>query len=180
MALQVTDSLLARCRLGEIAAQRELFDATAGDVHRIMSRLAFRRDEVDDLVQEAYLALWRSLASYRGESKFSSFVYGICLNVVRKHRRSWARFTRLRRSVQDEPSPATSTPLDHVADGDRSRAVTRALARLSFKARSVLVLFEMEGLSGQEIASQLQIPEKTVWTRLHHARNAFRRYYKLE
>ena len=58
--------------------------------------------------------------------------------------------------------------------------VHQVLQQLPFKLRTVLVLYEMEGFTGKEIARQLDIPEATVWTRLHHARRAFKRSYKWE
>ncbi|HOX45163.1 MAG TPA: sigma-70 family RNA polymerase sigma factor [Myxococcota bacterium] len=183
--LQVPEDCLARCRAGDKDAFQEFHRRTATHVHRILHRLAGgSAAELDDAVQEAYLALWRALPGFRGQAALSSFVYGVCLRVAQHRGRSWFRRLRLGEAAAREPRE------EHGAGPERAleraaldQAVQRTLAGLSFRLRSVLVLFEMEELSGKEIAAQLGIPEKTVWTRLHHARKEFRRsfpWYEIE
>jgi len=174
----VPGELIQLCRQGDRDAQRELFDRTAGDVQRILVRLSGPVADLDDLVQDAYLALWRALPNYRAEAAFSSFLFGVCLRVAKKRARGWARWFRLKERAAREPAPPAVEPQRPVEQAERTAAVQRALDRLSFKLRTVLVLYEMEDLSGKEIAERLQIPEKTVWTRLHTARKAFRRFYR--
>lgn len=174
----VPGELILSSRQGDRDAQAELFERTVEDVHRILFRLVGPVADLDDLVQDTYLALWRALPGFRGEGAFSSFLFGICLRVAKKRARSWARFARLRQRAAREHVPTSVDPAKPVEQAERCAAVQRALDRLSFKQRSVLVLYEMEELSGKEIAERLGIPEKTVWTRLHAARKAFRRFYR--
>lgn len=173
----VPGELIQLCRQGDRDAQRELFERTAKDVQRILVRLSGPVGDLDDLVQDAYLALWRALPNYRAEAAFSSFLFGVCLRVAKKRARAWARWLKLRERAAREPAPPAAAP-QPVEQAERAAAVERALGRLSFKQRTVLVLYEMEELSGKEIAERLGIPEKTVWTRLHAARKAFRRFYR--
>jgi RNA polymerase sigma-70 factor, ECF subfamily len=177
--LLVTEDCLARCRAGDRDAFQEFHRRTAADVHRILHRLVGGAGaELDDAVQEAFLALWRALPGFRGQSALSSFVYGVCLRVARHRSRSWFRRVRLGEAAAREPRPALGIgPELALERAALEAAVQRTLAGLSFKLRSVLVLYEMEELSGKEIAAQLGIPEKTVWTRLHHARKEFRRSF---
>lgn len=174
----VPGELIQLCRQGDRDAQRELFERTAQDVQRILFRLTGPVADLDDLVQDCYLALWQALPKYRGEAAFSSFLFGVCLRVAKKRARGWARWLRLRERAAREPAPPPAEPQQPVEQAERAAAVERALDRLSFKQRTVLVLYEMEDLSGKEIAERLGIPEKTVWTRLHAARKAFRRVYR--
>jgi len=174
--LDMSGGLIARCQKGDSDAFRELFEQTCGDVQRILFRLAGGRD-LEDLVQQAYLALFGAIRRFEGRSSFSTFVYGICLRVARKRARGIKRFLRLRESYRLEPRQPLGTPDEQAERAARSVQVQRGLERLSWKLRTVLVLFEMEDLSGAQIAAQLGIPEATVWTRLHHARQAFRRSY---
>ncbi len=176
--LAVPGELIQRCREGDADAHRELFERTVDDVHRILYRLAGPAEDLADLVQEVYLALWRVLPGFREESAFSTFLFGICLKVAKKRGRTWLRWRRLREAATREPVEPSERPDERVARAQQAAAVRRALGRLSFKLRTVLVLYEMEGLSGREIAKKLGIPEKTVWTRLHSARKAFRRTYR--
>ncbi|MBN2497750.1 MAG: RNA polymerase sigma factor [Deltaproteobacteria bacterium] len=174
---QVPAELIERCKQGDADAFQELFEFTAEDVHRILYRLAGAQPDLEDLVQEVYLGLWRSLRRFRGSAAFSTYLYSVCIRTARKRHRGWFRFARLREAVQREPVEHDPGPEREAARSQQAEAVWRTLDGLSFKLRSVLVLYEMEGLSGKEIAAQLDIPEKTVWTRLHHARKAFQRSY---
>jgi RNA polymerase sigma-70 factor (ECF subfamily) len=172
--------LIQSCKKGDQHAYHQLFKQTVDDVHRILYRLAGPQKDMEDLVQRVYLAVFGSIASFRGESAFSTWLFGICLKVVRKQSRTLFRRLRLQGKVDREPRPASETPENGAARAQRARRVHQVLQQLPFKLRTVLVLYEMEGFTGKEIARQLDIPEATVWTRLHHARRAFKRSYKWE
>ncbi len=176
--LAVPAECLARCQAGDTDAFQELYRLTVADVERILHRLVGAAADLDDLVQEAYLALWRALPGFRGQAPLSSFVYGVCLRVAQHRGRAWFRRLRLREAWAREPREAAQPgPERGLSQAALERAVQGTLARMSFKLRAVLVLHEMEELSGKEIAAQLGIPEKTVWTRLHNARKEFRRSF---
>ncbi len=178
--LVVSGELIRQCQDGDLHARSEVFYATIDHVQRILFRLVGTIPDQEDLIQEVYLALWRAIPSFRRESSFSSFIFGICIRVAKRHARSATRWSRLVDRAKSNPSP-TESEMDSVEERivreQRALAVQKALSRVSFKHRTVLVLYEMEGYSGQEIAEQLGISEKTVWSRLHYARRAFRRFY---
>lgn len=179
---QVPAALVTRCKRGDRSAFEELYNRTVDDVHRILHRLAGPEREMEDLVQQVYLQLFRSIHKFAGRSSFSSYLFGFCLRVAKKHARGAGRFGRLRRAVAAEAAApggrSPALPDEQVARARMAREVHRALADMSFKLRTVLVLYEMEGLSGKQIAERLGIAEPTVWTRLHHARKAFRRTFR--
>jgi RNA polymerase sigma-70 factor (ECF subfamily) len=172
--------LIRSCQEGDQGAYHQLFKQTVDDVHRMLYRLAGPQKDMEDLVQQVYLAVFGSIKSFRGDSAFSTWLFGICLRVAKKNSRSLFRRFRLKAKVSKEPQPALETPENGAARAQRAEKVHRVLQQLPFKLRTVLVLYEMEGFSGKEIARQLKIPEATVWTRLHHARRAFKRSYKWE
>jgi RNA polymerase sigma-70 factor (ECF subfamily) len=172
--------LIRSCKKGDQSAYHELFKETVDDVHRILYRLAGPQKDMEDLVQKVYLAVFGSIGSFRGESAFSTWLFSICLRVAKKQSRTLFRRFRLQSKVKQEPRPSSETPENGAARAQRAEKVHRVLLQLPFKLRTVLVLYEMEGFSGKEIARQLDIPEATVWTRLHHARRAFKRSYKWE
>ena len=173
---QIDGPLLERCRRGDERAQRDLFRLTLDDVRRIIFRLAGPQRELEDLIQQVYLALFGAIRRFRGESAFNTFLYAVCLRVTRRQARSSFRWWRLKRRAADA-APVAETPADKPAEERRARAVRRTLDRLAAKHREILVLYEMEELSGREISAALGIPEGTVWTRLHHARRAFRKIW---
>jgi RNA polymerase sigma-70 factor (ECF subfamily) len=176
----VSAKLIERCKQGDHNAYHQLFTGTVDDVHRILYRLAGPQRDMEDLVQQVYLAVFGSISSFRGESAFSTWLFGVCLRVAREHSRTLFRRFRLQSTAGQQPGPASETPENGAARAQRARKVHETLRQLPFKLRTVLVLYEMEGFSGKEIARQLDIPEATVWTRLHHARRAFKRSYKWE
>ena len=121
---------------------------------------------------ETYFRAWRRLGQFRGESRFSTWLYRVTVNVVLMQRRS----ARSRPVFQDTPDgEVLSTddrelPDDQVARGRRVSAFYRLLDRLSDKKRAVFVLHELEGLSPSEVAKVVSAPVLTVRTRLFYAR----------
>ena len=176
----VDERLIQRCRQGEQDARRELFQHTSDDVRRILFRLAGPVADFEDLVQQVYLAVFASIDGFRGESSFSTWLFSVCLHVVRKRSRSRGRWLRLRaRLAANPPAPAADARAE-VDQAERARRVWHTLDSLSVRQREVLVMYEMEGMTGPQIAEILGIPQATVWTRLHHARRAFRRRFRWE
>ena len=177
---KVPDELIERCRRGDKDAIQELFKKTSKEVVRILYRLVGPCRDMEDLVQQVYLALLGALGRFEGRSSFSTYLFAICLKVAKKRNRSLGRRLRLHTAAEREPKQPVSQPDEDVERIRKAEVVHHALGRISFKHRTVLVLFEMEGLSGSEVAERLGIPEATVWTRLHRARNEFRRSFLWE
>jgi RNA polymerase sigma-70 factor (ECF subfamily) len=147
-----------------------VYDAEFDFVYRVVSRLAGSSD-IDDLVQEVFLVVHRRLPEFRGEARLSTWLFRIAYRVVGAHIRRERARRRVRQFLGFErPHPAPEPSAEQAR-------VRTALAELSYERRSVLVLFEVEGLTAREIASSFGIPEGTVYRRLHEARAAFRRAY---
>jgi RNA polymerase sigma factor (sigma-70 family) len=127
--------------------------------------------ELEDLVQEVFIQVLRSLASFRDEARFSTWLYRVALNVVLMHRRASGRRPRL---VEEEHAPPAvdAAPSAHEVLETRRRveAFYALLGRLSDKKRTVYVLHELEGLSPARIGEIVQAPVLTVRTRLFYAR----------
>lgn len=169
------EALAGRAAAGDDRAATELVRRLAPSASRIVHGLGATPAAREDLVQEALVALIRALPRFEGRSGVESYLYGICVRLVRHQRRGTARFLRaLERLVATPSDPVEAAP-DPAETDERARAVARLLDRLPQKRREVLVLYEMEGKSAAEIAGILEIPEATVYTRLYHARRAFRR-----
>jgi RNA polymerase sigma-70 factor, ECF subfamily len=127
--------------------------------------------EIEDLVQEVFVQVMRSLGAFQGNAQFSTWLYRVTVNVVLMHRRSSSRRPRL---VQEELAPPLSdpdpSPEDQVSSRLRMAAFYRALDLLSEKKRVVFVLHELEGLAPAQIAKIVGAPVLTVRTRLFYAR----------
>jgi RNA polymerase sigma-70 factor (ECF subfamily) len=171
------DDVVARCQAGDRAAFRELFVQHRADVVRLVHRLMDpRHGDVDDLVQEVFFQVHRSIRSFRGRSRFSTWLYRLAVNVVLMHRRAARSRPQLISAVNDEsvsdPAPA---PDEIVARRARVEAFERLIDQLSEKKRTVYILHELEGLSPADVSQIVGAPILTVRTRLFYARRELER-----
>ena len=159
--------LVQACGMGDMSAWRTLYDRYAPLVHRFTAALGVPLDEREDAAQDIFIAVYRSLRHFRGEAQLSTWIYRIAArHAIRMGRRRRAR-ELMRLTLLKEKPPVTTDPSErstHLAILDRM------LDKLPPKKRTVLVLFEIEGLSAKEISEVVGCPENTVWSRLHHAR----------
>ena len=150
-----------------------VYRAHAADVARWAARLAGPAEDVDDLVHEVFLVVQGRLGGWRGEAKLSTWLYRITVNVVRHQRRK----NRLRRWLglvpPEEPVATGPAPDEHAAARQALATVYRALEALSERERRVMILHELEGLTGPEIAALEGVTPSAVWVRLHRARKRF-------
>ena len=155
----------------------EIYRSHARTVARWVSHLGGPNADVDDLVHEIFLVADRRLPAFRGDAKLTTWLYRITERVVRGRRRN----DRIRRWLgrerrADLERALSSTHLSPIEALERRRAVEsvyRILDRLPDRYREVLVLFELEGASGEEIAALTGRKLATVWVHLHRARVRF-------
>ncbi len=162
--------LLDGCVAGSAAAWRGLHQRYHRTALSVLRRLGVPAAHLEDACQEVFVDVFRYLPRFRREADFRTWLYRICLSrarVARRRARVWSLFSRL--SPQVGPD-LVEQPFD---EGQASRQLARALERLSEAERVVFVLFELEGLSGQEIAEVIERPAATVFRRLHDARKRF-------
>ena len=157
---------------GEEAAFNELFLRHRGDVTRLVFRVLGPSADVEDVVQDVFVHVYRSLPRFRGESKFSTWLYRLTLNVARMQ----IRRGKSRPRFADVPVPEApkgvrvDSPEDLTERERRVRALHRLVERLSEKKRVVLVLHDLQGVSPKEIGEIVGAPVMTVRTRLFYAR----------
>jgi RNA polymerase sigma-70 factor, ECF subfamily len=173
------------CNVECVKAQgRRLFPELAGPLtfatvyhayfRRVVSWMRAMRvpgTDMEDAAQEVFLIVQRKLPGFDGDN-LAGWLYRIADLTARNYRRlAWFRhvFTR-KRSYEADLWPMAGTPALTLEQKEDQRALAHMLARMSPKRRETLILFEVEGYSGQEIAALQGVPIKTVWTRLHHAR----------
>ncbi len=166
------DELVRRARSGDRGAFAELYRMHREAVARLVFRMLGRASDVEDVVQEVFLQVHRSLGDFRGQSKFSTWIHRITVNVVLMIRRS----ERSRPIFADEPlapdqeSDGGLLPDEEATLRRRVLAFKRLLDRLSEKKRTVYVLHDIEGMAPAEIATIVDAPVLTVRTRLFYAR----------
>lgn len=162
--------------LSAAPALETLFRAHAVDVARLVQRLlgpGAGRADVEDLTQQIFLAAHRALPKFRGDSKPSTWLWGIATRTVFREIRSRSRHRKMVAALEGmlATAPQQSSPHDQKLEQRQELArVWRCLMEINPKKRMVFVLHELESMSGREIAEYLEIKEATVHTRLYHAR----------
>ena len=160
-----------RAREGDARAFQELFRGHRRDVARLVGRLLGPRPEVEDVVQEVFIQVFRSLPNFRGESRFTTWLHRVTVNVTLMHLRAARSRPRLGNELLDEPTaPEGESPVDHAARNQRLRALYKILDTLSEKKRAVFILHDLDGVPAAQIAAMVDSPVLTVRTRLFYAR----------
>jgi RNA polymerase sigma-70 factor (ECF subfamily) len=168
--------LVAAARAGDRAAFDELVRLTHRDVYRLALRLTANEEDARDVVQETYLRAYRGLRRFRGEARFSTWLYRITANCAATHT---ARAARHRHAELDEQTPIWD---DRPAVDPERRAellslrseLDAALADLPPRLRAVIVLRDIYDLPHEAIAAELGISESAAKVRLHRARARLR------
>jgi RNA polymerase sigma-70 factor, ECF subfamily len=168
LALPSDQVLVRAAQAGSVDAFAELVRRHEAAVFRTALRMLGSRADAEDVAQESFVQAWRSLARFRGESAFSTWIYRIATN------RSLNAIAARRPTVDIDAVElaAPQTPAERTEQRDRLRATVAAILELEPEARALIVLRELEGLSYAEIATILGIDEKKVKGRLHRARAA--------
>ena len=163
--------LVARCRAGEPAAFRQLFREHRVAVTRLVHRMTGGSPDLEDLVQEVFVQVHKSLGGFRREAQVGTWIYRIAVNVVLMHRRAQrSRLTSLPVPLEAVSVNEAEQPDEQLARRRRVAALYRLLDRMSEKKRTVYVLHELEGMTPSEISKVVGAPVLTVRTRLFYAR----------
>ena len=172
-------ALVARVQAGEMTAFDTLTRKYRERIFSVVYNITANREDAADLTQDAFVRAFSSISSFKGKSSFFTWLYRIAVNASLTH----LKRTRMRRffsfeNIDEEMAPAEIVDaLAHKFGGDRSAQLSElqeklneALQKLSPKHRTVVVLFEIEGLDHQQIAQILHTSEGTVRSRLHYAK----------
>ncbi|MFA6110915.1 MAG: sigma-70 family RNA polymerase sigma factor [Candidatus Latescibacterota bacterium] len=162
--------LVARCQRGDHLAFGELVRREQQRVCQLAYRILGNSSELDDVVQEVFMAVYRRLSTFRGEAHFSTWVTRIAVNVCRRTLRR-RRFSRLLFGPDLEREDAgRPLPLTVLEREEEARALTGAVADLPEKLRLVVILRYYEELPCEEVAAALGCNVGTVRSRLFNAR----------
>ena len=176
------EELVALSIGGDVESFNQLVVRWERPIYALAYRVIGREEEARDVVQETFLRAFRGIGNFRGQAKFSSWVYRIALNLCR----DWIR--RERRTpilpapegvdvieLAAEQGPAESIE-DLVARNDMSQVVADLMTRLPEEQRTAIILKEYHGMTFQEIADLQGVPLSTVKTRLYQGLSVLRRH----
>ena len=175
------EELVARSMGGDLDSFNQLVLRWERPIYSLAYRVIGREEDARDVAQETFLRAFRALGGFKGQAKFSSWLYRITLNLCR----DWIRRER-RAPVAQAPEgidlielAAEAEPVetieDLVARRQLGRAVAKAMAMLPEDQRTAIVLKEYHGLTFQEIADLLDCPLSTVKTRLYQGLTVLRK-----
>lgn len=175
-------ALIERCAAGDQSACAELVSSHQRMVFGLALHLLGDRDEALDVSQEVFLRVFRTIASFRGQSALRTWIYRIVINQARNRQRWWRRRHRTEQVSLDEHIEQHGDPAEREGVGpDRvlhrkelAERLWAALDALPFDERTAIVLREVDGLSYDEIAFSLDVTLGTVKARLTRARQALR------
>ena len=175
-------SLVPRARQGDDAAFEALVKHHQSRIYNHVARMVQDPSEAEDLAQETFVRVYQALPHFRGEASFQTWLYRIASNLAidasrRRKRRQWQTVS-LDEPLDEEDSPllrdvadgGCRTPGESVESSALHDQVWSAIAELSEKLRPVVVLYDLQGLSYEEIAGVLGCPLGTVKSRLFNAR----------
>jgi RNA polymerase sigma-70 factor (ECF subfamily) len=176
------EDLVARSRGGDVDSFNQLILRWERPIYALAYRVIGREEDARDVCQETFLRAFRALPGFKGQAKFSSWLYRIALNLCR----DWVRRQR-RTPIVDVPDgvdpfelAADRQPVETIEDlvsrREMSAAVEEAMALLPEEQRTAIVLKEYHGMTFQEIAELQGCPLSTVKTRLYQGLTVLRRH----
>jgi RNA polymerase sigma-70 factor (ECF subfamily) len=176
------EELVARSRSGDLESFNQLILRWERPIYALAYRVIGQEEDARDVAQETFLRAFRALPGFKGEAKFSSWIYRIALNLCR----DWIRRKR-RTPVSQLPEDVdlddlmaergpTESVEDLVARRELSAVVEDAMAFLPEEQRTAVILKEYHGMTFQEIAELQGVPLSTVKTRLYQGLSVLRKH----
>lgn len=168
---------VARCRAGDTDAFGAIVERYQPMVGRVVARALRYPEDAEDVTQEVFIRAFRSLNTFRGDARFSTWLYRIALNTAMRHASKIARYESQRADPQADdtdwserlPSDVAESPESVLWKRFSESAVRDAVHALPEKHRAVIILHFFENKSGEEIAEITGARIGTVWSRIHYA-----------
>jgi RNA polymerase sigma-70 factor (ECF subfamily) len=164
-------ALIERCRKGDLAAFDAIYRAHAGRLYSLACRMLGNPADAEDLLQDIFLAAYRKLDGFRGESALGTWLYRLATNLCLDHLRSRAaKASQVTGALEDEPALADVGSRRLAERTVQKMDLERALEQLPDGCRTAFVLHDVEGLEHREVAEMLGIAEGTSKSQVHKAR----------
>ena len=176
------EDLVSRSRGGDVESFNQLILRWERPIYAFAYRVIGREEDARDVCQETFLRAFRSLPGFRGQAKFSSWLYQIAMNLCRDWMRRQRRAPTVQMAEGADPAElaAEGGPVESIEDlvarRELSAVVEEAMALLPEEQRTAIVLKEYHGMTFQEIATLQGCPLSTVKTRLYQGLSVLRRH----
>lgn len=172
--------LIDQLQQGKNAAYRYLLSEYRLRVVNIAHSLLHSRDDAEEVAQDVFVEVFRSIASFRGESKLSTWLYRVAVNKSLNYKRSkrWSFFVQLDKVMQSDGvliDNNTPTPEEHLLKNERNELLYKAIDSLPERQRIAFTLQKYENLSQEEIAQVMQTTVSAVESHLYRAKQELQR-----
>jgi len=167
-------ALAAACQAGDLRAYERLYLLHGGRMKNMARNLLGTAADAEDAVQETFLKVQRSIASFRGQSSFATWTFRILINTCYDVRRSRVRKKEVANEPESEEAPQRPEPRAPGGHPSLRMALERAVASLTRHQRDVFLLYEVEGFHHAEIAGMLGITETASKNTLFQAKKSLR------
>jgi RNA polymerase sigma-70 factor (ECF subfamily) len=177
-------TLIARAQAQDDTAFDQIMRLYADRIYNYVRRMVGNPQDAEDITQEVFLRAYQGLHQFDGRASFSTWLFRIATNLCIDHKRRQSRRVQTvpyHRDEEDEegdwefPDTAQPSALDQLLTKELEEVVEQAVEALSPKLKTVLLLYDVEGLSYEQIAETLGIPMGTVKSRLFAAREQVRK-----
>jgi RNA polymerase sigma-70 factor (ECF subfamily) len=168
--------LIARARARDPAAFEQLIVAHAPPLQRMLRRILGSAPDAEDVLQETLLKAWRAIDRFRGEARFSTWLYRIALNEARRRQAYDAHRRALPiDDVMLELPDLSAGPAALAESAELEKFIEQSVAELPANYREAVVLRDVEGLSNEQAAAVLELDLRNFKSRLHRGRMTIRR-----
>ena len=166
--------IVHRAQQGDAEAFGQLVEAYQGQVYRLALHMGLSPADAEEAAQEAFLAAWKGLPRFRGDSRFSTWLYQLATHAAIDLMRREKKY-RDNSDIEDTVLVDTgASPQEAVEKQERQSAVQKALQALSPQAREILLLRYQAELGYEEIGAALALPSGTVKSRINRAKAQLR------
>ena len=172
------EELVARAQTGDSAAFDALLVKHSPRLYALVYNMTANRDDTDDLLQDVWAKVYRSIGGFRGQSQFYTWVHSIAanttINFLKKRGRRWTMsLDDLDNGILQDKEftelQAASTPVRDADLGELQKKINEAIQQLTPDHRAVVTMFDIQGMPHADIAKILRISEGTVRSRLFYA-----------
>jgi RNA polymerase sigma-70 factor (ECF subfamily) len=164
-----TEALVRQAQQGDPEAYEQVYRRLAGRVYALCLRMTADGQRAEELTQDAFVRAWERLGSFRGDSRFSTWLHRLTVNLVLQDRR-----TQARRAGREAPMPEGYAGAVREAFPGTRIDLERGIAALPDGARQVLVLRDVQGYKYREVAEMVGVTVGTVKAQIHRARKLLR------
>lgn len=171
--VDIETDLIDKCKKGDLNSFEVLINTYSSIVYNILFRILGNEEDAKDVSQEVFIKVYKKLSTFKGQSKFSTWLYRITVNSAKD-------FIKKRKDVvmvdNYEAIEREFTPTNDYHKKDDSMMINQGLRRLKDELREIIVLKDIQGFSYEEISGILDINIGTVKSRLNRARLKLREH----